>query len=95
MKQFENKETTIKVQTEDELITAKYSDLIKMALKMPTQEGLSFDDIEHRVRISSALNTNPISLEDADFKYLVNLIKRTRWNFFHEDLLKFRDDLCQ
>jgi hypothetical protein len=95
MKQFEDIQTAIKAQGDDGLFEAKYSDLIKIALKMPEQGGFSYEDIDHRIKINRALDKNPISLEDADHKYLVNLIKRTRWNFWHEDLLKFRDDICQ
>lgn len=97
MKSIENKETEIINVDENGnyLGKCKYSNLINIVLKSPKQGGLDYEDVEHRIAISKAGREDPptIELEDAYFNYLKKLVKDAKWAFFHEDVLKFKEDI--
>lgn len=104
MKSFQNKLTTIEMGAENGSPAAKaeYSDLISLLIKAPKQGGFDYNDIENRIAINKAVKDakdktgeaeRTIDLEDAQFKYLKDLVTNTKWQFFHEDILKFKDDI--
>lgn len=98
MKTLFNLDTTIKIRVDEQEVdpkNAKFADLIKIVIDQPQQGGFSYDDIENRIAISSALKTvnGTIELEDAQFKYLLSLVERMHWPFFHEDLLTFKKEI--
>jgi len=97
MKSIENKTTTINKADAEQNIIGKsdYSDLIKIVIGRGKQGGFTWDDIENRTAINNALKdvNGVIELEDANFKYLKELVKATTWAFSHEDLLAFREDI--
>lgn len=103
MKSFENKLTTIEMPSENGAAPkALYGDLIAVLIKAPKQGGFDYSDMESRIAINKAVKEASaktgeeiitIELEDAPFKYLVDLVKNAKWQFWHEDLLKFKEDI--
>jgi hypothetical protein len=104
MKSIENKQTDITVKGEEGTeFKADYADLISIfCLRFPKQGGLDYTEMENRIEIGKSVKmakakdgseTKDISMEDAYFKYLQSLVKSMKWAFWHEDLLKFRDDI--
>lgn len=104
MKSLENKLTTIEMGSENGSIPkAQYSDLISLLIKSPKQGGFDYSDMENRIAISKAVDAakaktgeetpKNIDLEDAPFKYLSELVKNAKWQFWHQDLLTFKEDL--
>lgn len=109
MKSIQNKLTEIKMQEENgSELKAEYADLFKLLIKAPKQGGYDYDDMANRIAIEKAINAvkaktgeesegiqlpKAIEMEDAPFKYLVDLVKNTKWQFWHQDLLTFKDDV--
>lgn len=103
MKSIQNKLTEIEMPDENKsLAHAEYADLISLIIKSPKQGGFDYSDMENRIAISKAVEEakkktgeadRMIDLEDAPFKYLVDLVKNTKWQFWHQDLLTFKDDV--
>lgn len=103
MKSFENKLTTIEMPSENGASPkAEYADLISVLIKGGKQGGFEYSDMENRIAISNAIEkaksksgeeTKPIEMEDAPFKYLYDLVKNARWQFWHADLLTFKEDV--
>lgn len=104
MKSLQNKLTAIEMQTENgSAPKAQYGDLISLLIKAPKQGGFDYSDMENRIAISKAVEAakaktgeeseRMIELEDAPFKYLVDLVKNTKWQFWHQDLLTFKEDI--
>jgi hypothetical protein len=103
MKSLENKITTIEMPSpENGSAKAEYADLISLLIKAPKQGGFDYSDIETRIAINKAVTdakaktgeeVKTIDLEDAAFKYLKELVTSTKWQFWHEDILKFKEDI--
>ena len=104
MKSFQNKLTTIEMPSPENGSSAKaeYGDLISLLIKAPKQGGFDYSDIENRLAINKAVEAakaktgqeeRTIDLEDAEFKYLKDLVTNTRWQFWHEDIIKFKEDI--
>lgn len=103
MKSFTNKLTTIDMPSENgSPAKAEYSDLISLLIKAPKQGGFDYGDIENRISINKAVDAakamtgqeeKTIELEDAPFKYLRDLVNNTKWQFWHEDIIKFKEDI--
>lgn len=103
MKSLQNKLTTIEMPSDNGAVPhAEYADLISLAIKAGKQSGFDYNDIENRIAINKVVNAvkgktgeedKPMEFEDAHYNYLVELIKNTKWTFWHEDILKFKDDL--
>lgn len=97
MKSIPNKETKI-INTDETgkaIGNCLYSDLIRRCLLQPKQGGFDYTDIENRLAISKVMkeSSETIELEDAQFKYLKNLIEGMKWSLFHEDILTFKNDI--
>ena len=92
MKQFENKTTEI---AKDANEKCKYSDLIELQLKNIPQGGISYADMENRLKIGEVLKSSngDIALEDSYFNYLKKLINEARWGVIHKDLIQLKDDI--
>lgn len=103
MKSFQNKLTTIEMPSDNgSPAKAEYSDLISLLIKAPKQGGYDYSDIENRIAINKAVvearamtgeEERMINLEDAEFKYLKDLVSGTKWQFWHEDIIKFKEDI--
>lgn len=104
MKSFQNKLTKIEMPSGngEEPARAEYGDLISVLTKAPKQGGFDYSDMENRIAISKAIEISKaktgeeervIELEDAPFKYLVDLVKNAKWQFWHADLLTFKEDV--
>lgn len=103
MKSLENKLTTIEMPSENgSAPKALYGDLIAVLIKAPKQGGFDYTDMENRIAIDNAIKTakaktgkeiKMIELEDAPFKYLLDLVKNAKWQFWHEDLIKLKEDV--
>lgn len=104
MKSLENKLTKIKMRDENGAAPhALYSDLVSIVINYPKHGGFDYNDMENRIAINKAVKTakektgqeenKNIELEDAPFKYLADLVKNAKWEFWHEDLLTFKDDI--
>lgn len=104
MKSFDNKLTQIEMPSENGATPrAQYSDLISVLIKAGKQGGFDYIDMENRIAINKAIEvakaktgeetTKMIELEDAPFKYLLDLVKNAKWQFWHADLLTFKDDV--
>lgn len=99
MKTIHNFETGIKIRLEDneDPKQARISDLIKIVIDQQQQGGFSYEDIENRLAISSAIKnlngSDTIEIEDAPYKHLQKLVDAMRWPFFHEDLLVFKKEI--
>lgn len=102
MKSLERKLTKIKMQDDNAGVLADYTDLISLLIKAPKQGGFDYNDMENRIAINKAVEAarekngedkRVIEMEDAPFKYLVDLVKNTKWQFWHEDLLTFKEDV--
>lgn len=99
MKTIHNLETGIKIRLEDneDPKLARFSDLIKIVIDQQQQGGFSYDDIENRIAISTALKNmngnDTIEIEDAPYKHLVKLVDAMRWPFVHEDILVFKKEI--
>ena len=65
-----------------------YKELIELCLDFVPQGGFSPKDIRNRNRIQDALDKADkiITLEDADFENMENIIKESRWMIRHHDL---------
>jgi hypothetical protein len=103
MKSFQNKLTGVDLASENGSIPkAEYADLISILIKYSKQGGFDYNDMENRVAISKSLKAaqaktgeeiKEIEMEDAPFKYLVDLVKNAKWHFWHEDLLMLKEDI--
>lgn len=99
MKTIKNYETGIKIQfeTNEDARAAKISDLIKIVIEQQQPGGFSYEDIENRLAISSAIKnlngSDTIEIEDAPYKHLQKLVDSMRWTFFHEDILVFKKEI--
>jgi len=103
MKSFQNKLTQIEMPSENGSTPyAEYGDLISVLIKAGKQGGFDYSDMENRIAINKAIEaaksksgeeTKTIELEDAPFKYLVDLVKNAKWQFWHADLLTFKEDV--
>ena len=103
MKSFQNKLTTIEMPSENGATPhAEYGDLISVLIKAGKQGGFDYGDMENRIAISKAIEASKaktgeeervIEIEDAPFKYLVDLVKNAKWQFWHADLLMLKEDI--
>lgn len=104
MKLIENKQTQIEMPLNNGTVPkAEYGDLIDILIKAPKQGGFDYTDMENRIAIDKAVKAAKaktghaedrlIELEDAPFKYLLDLVKNAKWMFFHEDVLTFKEDI--
>ena len=102
MRSIENKTTRISINDGKVLTIATYADLMRMVINQGKQGGFDYADMEQRMAISKALNVlkdaledapKIIELEEANYKYFKSLVAEMKWSFWHEDLLKFKDDI--
>ena len=103
MKSFQNKLTTIEMPSENGSTPhAEYGDLISVLIKAGKQGGFDYGDMENRIAISKAIEESKaktgeeiriIEIEDAPFKYLVDLVKNVKWQFWHADLIMLKEDI--
>lgn len=104
MKSLENKLTTIEMPSENGAAAPKalYGDLISLLIKAPKQGGFDYSDMENRIAIDKAIEaakaksgqkTKMIEMEDAPFKYLLDLVKNAKWQFWHKDVITFKEDV--
>lgn len=109
MKSIPNKQTDINKEEgtsgsgEKLLSKCDYAGLIKILVGYPKQGGFEYTDIENRSEISKALKlatektgeAEPpnIEMENSYFEYLKKLVKDAKWHFWHEDILKFKEDI--
>lgn len=99
MRKFKNKETGII--NSDTGTKCTYSTLMNIVINQGKAGGFDYADIEKRLAISEAIKkaeskqTIDIELEDDKFQYLKELILTTKWPFFHQDLLIFKEDIVK
>lgn len=88
MKTLENKKFTFEGDTKE----SSYSDLIKVVAKTSPQGGIDAEEMNKRSRIFTSLKEEKdgvISLEDADFELLKQLVATHKWGMYEENLLDF------
>lgn len=104
MKSFENKLTAIEMQSGkgEEPPKAEYGDLIAILIAAPKQGGFDYSDMENRIAIKRSVDESKrktgepekvIEIEDAPFKYLADLVKNAKWQFWHADLIQLKEDI--
>ena len=98
MKSLENKLTLITIQGEEnKSVPVDYATLIKIVCNTPDQRGYSIQDIKFRLTISDIVSNKKVGihihLENADAKYLQNLVENMKWGFIHKDLISFSEDV--
>lgn len=74
-------------------------DLVLITINNVTDKGLSFEDIESRLKIKKSVeaamdsDTKTLILEDADFNYLKSIVVFVKWAFVNDVLLKYKQAL--
>ena len=95
MKKIKNEKTIIlesKVKFKgDEKKHMSYKDLIELVLDIVPQGGFTVTDVTNRLRLKDQLKKakDDISLEDADYGNLKELIKISRWPYYDEEIGTF------
>ena len=74
-----------------------YSDLIRICVATPGQEGMDLDTMRRRLRILDAVekSTDTISIEDSDMDILKACVAAMRWNVVHAEIVKFADCILE
>ncbi len=93
MKKIENKKTEIEdFDNPGEKLT--YSDLIGISLNNPVEGGYSVDEMESRLRIKASTTPkakDKFELERADMEKLKEVVKISKWNILHDDIIAFKN----
>lgn len=80
--------------------TFDYRKEIEAILRGPSQQGISYEDLEYLEQIRDALaatpedSGQPIYLEEATWQYLVKRLKATKWLHWREPMKQFIDDIA-
>lgn len=69
--------------------------LLRACLAVPSDQGLSFNDMRSRLKIADLLEKlsegGEIALEDADFATAVKVISAMKWTIPHKELVRFAE----
>ena len=90
MKHINNTIETVVINNEERQMSIV--DLIEITINNVPQAGLTFKDIQHRLKIKAAIDKakEKINLEDAEFVYLKDAAETVRWAFVHPILIKYQ-----
>ena len=94
---IENKKTSINVTVNGAApFEASYAQLIEtFIVTQPKQNGYSKKDIQHRLAILKSVKDadGQINFNPSDYAYLKSLVENSKWDFVHEDIITFIDDI--
>ena len=87
--------------TDDPQEKIDYKEVVEMIAKSPNTDtngrpvGLSIDEVRKGVRLLKAVEAakEELSLEDADYNYLLTKAKSFKWAKSSENIVQFMDDL--
>jgi len=87
MKTIENKKINIPGEIK------KYSDLIMLCVKNPSQGGLDILEMRKRIKVIDIIEKGGKSFdfEDADFECIKECVGNMRWVFPHKEIINFVD----
>jgi len=90
MKVIENKETSIKLNEEQNV---HYSDLIATVINKPLKESMSLMEMRKDLKILEVLEKakETIEFEDVDLSYIKDAVNKSTWVIRHKDILDFAD----
>lgn len=92
MKIIENKNTNIPLNKDE---SAKYSDLLFVAINRPLPEAILLSDMRKHLRLITAIEdakqSDTIEILDEDFPLLLSRVETSTWNIVSPDLIEFAD----
>lgn len=76
-----------------------YAKLIDAVLKSPATEGFTTEYIRKAMRVEGVLKDvkigSEVQFEDADYGFLLELVKKMKWGIYSNGLVQFEDDLIE
>ncbi len=74
------------------------SDLIKICIQNPPQNGYDVSEMRKRIRVTDVIEkagNGTLEFEDADFECLRQCVKNMRWFVVHKEIIEFVDYISE